>query len=127
MLALDRGALICDIAETYHVIDITSLPVPMLATLAVGLRDDSRICMKMSGGSITKQEMLAAATLDRLTTLCLTQSKDGAHGRNRPKSVLSAMAGEGNNEHSLIVRPVAYDSPEDFDRAWSEVSIKKAR
>ena len=37
MLALDEDAFICDMAQTYHVYDIRSLPLPYLATLASGL------------------------------------------------------------------------------------------
>ena len=126
MIATDREALVCDMAETYHVLDMTALPVPLLATLAAGLRGDSRVCMKMAGESVTTQELIAAATLDRLTTLCWMQSKDGAHGRNRPRSVLNAMAGKVK-ENDQASRPVAYDSPVDFDSAWAAITKQKAR
>ena len=35
--------LTCDMAETYGIFDIKRVPVRLLATLAVGLRDDSRV------------------------------------------------------------------------------------
>ena len=49
MLSTDREALLCDMAETYHVYSMRALPVETLATLACGLRDDSRIKLKISG------------------------------------------------------------------------------
>lgn len=127
MIATDREALVCDMAETYHVLDMTALPVPLLATLAAGLRGDSRVCMKMAGESVTTQELIAAATLDRLTTLCWMQSRDGAHGRNRPRSVLNAMAGKAKDKNNQADHPVSYDSPADFDRAWAAITKQKAR
>ena len=49
MLSVDRDALICDLAETYHVLDMWAIPVPLLAILASGLRSTSRIRMEMQG------------------------------------------------------------------------------
>lgn len=48
MLAADRDALICDLAETYRVLDYRALPVELLATLAAGLRPDARIWQKIA-------------------------------------------------------------------------------
>lgn len=124
MLATDRTALACDLAETYHVMDMTALPVPLLATLAAGLRGDSRIRMAMAGESVTTQETLLAAAVDRLSTLAWMQTKDGAHGRRRPPSVVEAISGKGKDKAKD--RPVAYSSPAEFERARAEI-IKKAR
>lgn len=125
MLATDRDALICDLAETYHIMDMTALPVPLLATLAAGLRGDSRIKMKMAGETATTGEVLQSAMLDRLTTLCWMQTKDGAHGRRRPPSVVDAISGK-DKPKPTNVRPVAYDSPADFERARARI-LQKAR
>lgn len=43
MILTDEDALICDLAETYHVLDYRSLPLLTAATLASGLRSDARI------------------------------------------------------------------------------------
>lgn len=125
MLATDRDALICDLAETYHIMDMTALPVPLLATLAAGLRGDSRIKMKMAGETAMTGEVLQAAMLDRLTTLCWMKTKDGAHGRRRPPSVVAAISGK-DKPKPTNVRPVAYDSPADFERARARI-LQKAR
>lgn len=47
MLGIDRDAVICDLAETYHVLDYKAIPVMTLATLCAGLHGDSRIKMKL--------------------------------------------------------------------------------
>ena len=125
MLTTDRDALVCDLAETYHVLDLTALPVPLLATLAAGLRGDSRIRMRMEGEVITAREMMAAAALDRLTTLCWMQSRDGAHGRKRPPSVLDAISGkESGKQNGQAAKPVAFESPAAFHRTWAEITTK---
>lgn len=49
MYRADRDALLCDLAETYHVYDFRALPVSTLAVLCFGLREDSRIKMQMAG------------------------------------------------------------------------------
>lgn len=127
MLAADRDALICDLAETYHVLDMTALPVPLLATLAAGLRGGARIRLALAGEKTEPGELLQAAMLDRLTTLCWMQSKDGAHGRRRPPSVVEAISGKGGKgQEKTKERPVAYSSPAEFERARAEI-IKKAR
>lgn len=126
MLATDRTALACDLAETYHVMDMTALPVTLLATLAAGLQGDSRIRMAMAGENVTTQETLLAAAVDRLSSLAWMQTKDGAHGRNRPPSVLAALAGKDKNAKQPHEKPVAYDTPADFERARAAI-LQKAR
>lgn len=124
MLAADRDALICDLAETYHVLDMTALPVPLLATLAAGLRGGARIRLALAGEKTEPGQLLQAAMLDRMTTLCWMQSKDGAYGRRRPPSVVEAISGKGQDKAKE--RPVAYSSPAEFERARAEI-IKKER
>lgn len=49
MYSTDRDALMCDMAETYRIYDMNSVPFSVYATLAAGLRSNSRIRMEMSG------------------------------------------------------------------------------
>lgn len=49
MLGIDRDAVICDLAETYHVLDYKNVPIMTLAALCAGLHDDSRIKTRMMG------------------------------------------------------------------------------
>ena len=69
MLSTDKDAFFCDMAETYHVMDVWALPVTTLAVLASGLRDDSRVRMKMSGMEYVPMEVLAASVLDKLALI----------------------------------------------------------
>ena len=69
MLAADRNAVICDLAETYGILDYKALPVPLLATLCSGLRETSRIKLRLSGMSVPSDMMLLAAAVDKLFDL----------------------------------------------------------
>lgn len=48
MMNISEDALICDLAETYHIYDMRSLPLRTVATLSAGLREDSRIVLLAS-------------------------------------------------------------------------------
>ena len=108
MIATDKNALICDMAETYKVFDLRALPVPMLATLAAGLRDDSRIKIKLSG---------ARAAADALNFLAWAKTKAAQTGKNRPKSFLNAFT-EMPQTHDEVT---GYRTPEDFKAAWQRL------
>lgn len=118
MINTDEDALICDLAETYRIFDYKSLPLSTVATLSVGLRDDSRIKMKMRGVQHALDTVLMAAVADRLSTLVWFQSEDGVKGINRPASILSTLLGEKQEERTVE----AFDSADDFDREWKRLS-----
>lgn len=113
MLAADEDALICDFAETYHILNVRGLPASLAATLACGLPDESRIMRKLSGEPQTLDTRLLAAAVDKLSLLVWAQTKDGQKGRNRPPSVyqaLSTSSGKGNG-------PDSFASGADFEAA----------
>lgn len=69
MIGADRDALLCDLAEVYHIYDFRALPVLTLAALSVGLRPDSRIKMKMAGLTYISPIILLTACADQLALL----------------------------------------------------------
>ena len=113
MLRTDRTALICDLAETYGVLNYRELPVETLAALAVGLREDSRIRMKMSGAKLDTITVLLTGILDRLSILAWQNTEDAVHGRNRPDSLLEKLLKEPEE------KPTVFATPEEFERARS--------
>lgn len=113
----DEDALLCDLAETYHIFDYRSLPARMVATLSVGLRDNSRIKMKMNNARYPMETMLLAAALDRVSLLVWLNTQDGEKGINRPESVLNHLLGEVDEKDV-----VAFETPEDFDVAWKKLT-----
>lgn len=98
MLRIGKDDLICDFAETYHIFDIYSLRPSVMATLAVGLRDDSRIKMRIAGVKVDFKTQLMAEMVDRLGILIWQRSKDGLKGKNRPKSVLDELTRDHSND-----------------------------
>lgn len=88
MMRIGKDELICDLAETYHIMNYKELPLETLATLSCGLRADSRIMMKISSRKLPSDITLLAAITDRLSLLLWAQSKDGQKGVNKPKLLL---------------------------------------
>ena len=122
MLHEDETAVICDLAETYHVLDYRALPLKTVAALASGLRENSRIRMKLSGMRVSTDTMLAAATVDRLSMLIWARTKDGEKGRNRPESILDKLTAEDTRSDEEYK---AFDSPEEFMQARKELLLSR--
>ena len=118
MISTDRDALVCDLAETYGIYDLRALPVSTLATLAVGLRDNSRIKMRLAGVKVSRAEMLLAAAVDRLSLLVWAKTENGRNNVNRPKSVLSILLGEEEQKSDVQ----SFDSAEDFNSEWKRIT-----
>ena len=98
MLKEYRNDFICDLAETYGIYDYSSLPVSTLTTLLKGLRDDSRIMLKISGRKIPFETELTAAMVDRLSYLVWAKTKDATKNRNRPKSIIEIIYKDDKND-----------------------------
>lgn len=100
MISTDEEAFICDMAETYQIYDYRRVPCKLLGTLAAGLRDDSRIKMKMSGVKAGTEALLLADILDVTQYLLWAQTEDGQKGKHRPKSVAQRFYERKEVDHS---------------------------
>lgn len=116
MIATDEDALVCDFAETYQVFDYKSLPARFAATLAAGLRDDSRIKMKMAGVSYSTETLMLAMAVDRLSLLFWARTEDGQKNRNRPESIYAKLLGIGEKTENDIM---SFENAEEFKTAWN--------
>ena len=112
-----EDAVICDFAETYHVLDLRALALPLAATLAAGLAPDSRIMRKLSGSAVPVSTLLQASAADSLAFLCWAQTEDGVKNRNRPQSILAALTGRGAEEKPRSIRTFADGAAFDAARA----------
>lgn len=119
MINIDEDALICDLAETYHIYNYRLLPCKTVAAFSYGLRNDSRIKMKMSGLSVAPEQMLLAAIVDSTKLLAWLWSEDGGKGRNRPKSILAELLGDEGEEGSS---KVFFNSGQEFDDEWRRLT-----
>ena len=115
MINLDEDALICDLAETYHILNYRGLSLKLVATLVNGLSEDSRIKRKVAKRRLTLNDALQAATVDRLTQLLWTKTEDAKHGRNKPQSLLDAL------EHPAERQYKAFNSIEAFERKREQI------
>ena len=116
MIAADEDALICDMAETYRVLDFRALPARQAARLACGLRQSSRIMQALSGAPADMETVLLALIADAVRLLVWQNTEDGHKGRNRPQSILGILRGEAQTTGS------GFDTAEDFE-AWRSSMI----
>ena len=115
MIALDGDALLCDFAETYHIYDIYEYAPEYIATLAKGLRNDSRIMMAISGLRVDVKTLLLAHIADNTAINTWFHSEDGQKNQNRPKSILGTITGQ-------VTEGPGFDSGEEFDEKWRSMT-----
>ena len=118
MIGTDKDALVCDLAETYRIFDYRSLPLQTVATLSVGLRNNSRIKMKICEQNYTLDELLMASMVDKLSVLIWMQTKDGAKGIHFPKLIVDEMLAKEKTEED---KPCLFASGEEFERARAQI------
>jgi hypothetical protein len=112
MIRIDENALICDLAETYHIYDYRQLPLSLVAVFSCGLREDSRIMLRLANQQVSLDTMLLALAADRLSTLVWFKTKDGQKGKNRPAMISESLGSDQRQEKDVTV----FESGEDFER-----------
>ena len=113
MVKTNENALICDLAETYQIYDYKQLPVTLVAILACGLKNDSRIKLGMSKSKYTVEQSLLVGILDRLTLLVYAKTKDAQKGKNYPK-----LLGASLTEEREVI---GFTSGKDFEEARNKI------
>ena len=113
MVREDEEALICDLAETYQIYDYERLPLQKVASFAVGLRDDSRIKLKLSGQSFSMEKQLLIAIFDQLNLLIWSKTEDAEKGINRPRLLIDVLEGRKESD--------AFDTGKDFENRRQEI------
>ena len=116
MIALDEDALICDFAETYQILNMKSIPVALAATLAIGLRDDSRIKLKINGLKVSVDTLLLARIADSTAINVYAKTKDAKTGKNPPKSMVDILMERNHDEYTK------FENGDDFKAAWERIN-----
>lgn len=116
MIATDEDALICDFAESYHIYDMRQFPVLYIATLAKGLRHDSRIMMAVNGLKVDLNTLLLAHIADNTAINTWLKTKDAEQGQNRPPSMLKILT----RKDSEVAR--GFDDGDDFIEEWRRLN-----
>lgn len=112
MLKVGKDELICDLAETYGIINYEGLSPSLVAILSCGLNNDSRIKRKISGQKYGLDSLLNALVLDGINFLCWTKTKDAQKGRNKPKSVFDKLMEEDSEKENELM---SFETPEEFE------------
>lgn len=102
--------LTCDMVEEYGVFDIKRLPAKLAATLAVGLREDSRIKRALTNTQYSDERILLASIADSLQWLVWSRTEDGIKGTNQPKRFIDYYLKRPEPESEFE----SFESPEDF-------------
>lgn len=114
MINIDEDSLICDFAEIYHIYDYRSLPARRAAIFAAGIRETSRIRMKLSGEQTSRDLFMQAVIADRLGMICYALSEKSAE---KPVSLVNLLLGKVEME-DMRKDVVTFDTPEEFENAW---------
>lgn len=112
MINLDESALICDLAETYHIFNYKELSPLEAALFSAGLRENSRIKMKLNGLPCQYETLLLASIYDQLALQTWMKTKDAQTGTNRPASLVKKLLGD-----DAVNDINAYSSAEEFEDA----------
>jgi len=86
MLNTDSDALECDLAETYHIYNYKELPLKKVALFSVGLREESRIKMKILNIKYPFKTILMSDIADKLAMLLWIYQ--GAKKNKKPDLIL---------------------------------------
>ena len=116
VLAKYESEFICDMVQYYHIIDYMGLSPVLVATLLVGLPDDSRVKMAISGQKLTLEQNLLARIADTVNFIAWAQTEDAQKNRNRPKSILELLLGNDKKEK------LESFTAEEFDKKWKELT-----
>lgn len=118
MVHIDRIAVICDFAETYHIYDMWTLPARTAATLACGLGPNSRIMLKLAGVEISPPfSLLVAMLIDEVRAFRYMWADESA---GEPAFITDVML--GNREPARNNSAVAtYESGAAFEEARAAI------
>ena len=114
MIAKDEDALICDLAETYHIYDYKQLPPTKVAVFAVGLKADSRIKLSLSNNKVPLDTILLAGINDMLNILVWRNTKDGQKGKNPPNRIVEKLL---QTTGKVLTETVVFNTAEEYENA----------
>ena len=112
MINENEDALICDLAETYGIYDYRSLPARTVATLAVGLRGDSRIKMHLSGEALSFEQLMMVKIYDLLNWIAWTKTKKAEKGQGLPERLEDRIRKQILEKSDVV----QFESGEDFEK-----------
>ena len=105
----EEDALICDLAETYHIYRMEDYPVEYIATLLTGLRESSRVMLKITNRKLPLDQMINVMSFDVLNLILWSKTVDGQNNVNRPKRLMDVF-----NKTETVDEIKTFDSGEEL-------------
>lgn len=119
MMNVDHEALECDLAQTYHIYEMKELSACRVALFSCGLRENSRIKLKISNNDYSIETLLLAKISDELAIS--NWIKSGHKEKNKPISLLNRMLKSDSNKNNQSNDEIVnYASSKEFDKARNE-------
>lgn len=109
MISVSEEDLICDFVETYHILDYKALPPLQAAVLAVGLKENSRIKLRMTGAKYGVDTLLKALIVDRLSTI--SWQLCGDENKAQPESIFMHLNGNITEKSDA-----GFETPEKYEQ-----------
>ena len=116
MLTLDRRALLCDLAETYHILSFDAVPPVTLATLCAGLRPDARIHKKMTDSMPVSEHYLMASIADQLALI--RHGLFAEKNTSMPTLFTDTLFGVAEKQTDQVL----FDSGDSFRMQWDKLT-----
>ena len=118
MIRIDEQALICDLAETYQIYDYKSLPAKLVAIFSVGLRENSRIKMKMAGMKAPIETVMLATITDAINA---TMWAITGGNKDKPPRFTELILEKEIKEDA---QSVSFNTPESFEAVRKKILEK---
>lgn len=109
--------MICDLAETYGIYDYKAMKPSLIATLAVGLPESSRIMRKYSGVNLTMNQMLLSLIVDGINIG--NWQRAGGKRNKRPQSIFQKLTKPEKKDELMSFR-----TPEEFEE-WRKRKMER--
>ena len=117
IIANGEDDFVCDMAETYGILNYQELSPSLVATLCLGLPNDSRTKMRIAKQKYSLTEMLLFLIVDGLNIQIWQKTKDGAKGRNKPESLFKKMLGLDKKAKDELE---SFTDVDDFEKWYKE-------
>lgn len=106
--------MICDLAETYHILNYKELSPSIVATLVLGLHDNSRVKKHISNTKLSVEQMMMAMIVDAVNFIAWTKTREAQKGsRYKKKSILKTLQGEYDIKKDELE---VFSSVEEYER-----------
>lgn len=112
----NEEAMICDLAEVYHIYNYEAYEPSFIAILVAGLKEDSRSKMLLFKARFSTDQALKMMIVDYLRLIVWMNTRDGAKNRNKPKSLFDEIENADNVDDII-----GFSDGESFEKAWNKM------